>query len=50
MAIKNTNTLRIRLPDDVKNKLEAEGETKGLAPATMARTVLCEHYKTLVKK
>ena len=45
MAIKNTNTLRIRLDDEVKSKLEQAGELKGLAPATMARTILCEHFK-----
>lgn len=48
MALKNTNTLRIRLDDEVRAKLEQAGELKGLEPATMARTILFEHFK--VKK
>jgi len=49
MASKNTTTLHIRLPEDVRTKLNEVADGKGLEPATMARTVLCEHFRLPLK-
>ena len=44
MATDKTGTLRVRIPNDVIESLEADAASLGLAPGTLARRILEGRY------
>ena len=39
-----TQSVNIRMPIDIMNKIKPLAEIKGLTPAAFIKTVICEHF------